>query len=121
MKLHTLHIYFYLFIESSKTDQYRKGAVVPIVQTSTGLCPRANLVNYLSQVKLVLFASLNDGDDFLVENMITKSGPSLSKSAPRFHTPDVVKFCQKKLVDVVLDPKSFSWNGFRSGGASSAA
>lgn len=57
----------------------------------------------------------------LVENMITKSGPSLSKSAPRFHTPDVVKFCQKKLVDVVLDPKSFSWNSFRSGGASSAA
>lgn len=36
--------YVELFIESSKTDQYRESAAVPIVKTSTALFPRANLV-----------------------------------------------------------------------------
>ena len=31
--------YFELFIERSKTDEYREGAVIPIIKTGTKLCP----------------------------------------------------------------------------------
>lgn len=31
--------YFELFIESSKTDQYRKGPVIPVVKAGSDLCP----------------------------------------------------------------------------------
>ena len=45
----TLHdTNFELFIESSKTDQYREGAIVPIVKSGTDLCPWGNLEKYLS-------------------------------------------------------------------------
>ena len=57
--------YFELFIKRSKTDQYRKGAIVPIVKTGTNLCPWANLLNYLSQAKHSSPTSANGGDGFL--------------------------------------------------------
>ena len=66
--------YFELFIESGKTNQYREGAVVPVVKTGADLCRWANLVNYLSQPKLILPTSLNGGDDFLFGNIQTKFG-----------------------------------------------
>ena len=31
--------YFELLIESSKTDQYRKGPVIPVVKAGSDLCP----------------------------------------------------------------------------------
>ena len=37
LALHDTH--FKLFIESSKTGQFREGAIVPIVKSGTGLCP----------------------------------------------------------------------------------
>ena len=37
LALHDTH--FELFIESSKTDQYREGAIVPNVKSGTDLCP----------------------------------------------------------------------------------
>ena len=46
---------------------------------------------------------------------------NLSVPDPRFHTPDVVRFCQKMLADVGLDCASFSWHSSRSGGVSSVA
>ena len=52
LALHDTH--FELFIESSKTDQYRKGAIVPIVKSGTDLCPWGNLEKYLSLAKLTL-------------------------------------------------------------------
>ena len=65
--------YFELFIERSKTDQYREGAVISIVKTGTELCPWANLLKYLSQAKLSLPTSANRGDDFLFGSIQTKS------------------------------------------------
>ena len=56
--------YFELFIERSKTDQYREGAVVPIVKTGTDLCPLVNLLKHLSQAELFLPTSANSGDRF---------------------------------------------------------
>ena len=34
--------HFELFIEGSKTDQYREGSIVPIVKSGTDLCPWGN-------------------------------------------------------------------------------
>ena len=45
--------YFELFVECSKTDQYRQGTVAPIVKTGTDHCPWANLLkNCLRQSPL---------------------------------------------------------------------
>ncbi|PFX25561.1 Integrase/recombinase xerD-like [Stylophora pistillata] len=113
---------FELFIESSKTDQYREGAVVQIVKTSTDLCPWANLVKYLSQAKLVLPSSLNGGDDFLFGNIQTKSGTQFVRAGSKIsYTRCREISVSKKFADVDLDRASFSWHSFRSGGASSAA
>ena len=113
--------YFELFIENSKTDQYREGAVVPIVKASTDLCPWANLVKYLSQAKLALPSSHNGGDDFLFGNIQTKSGTQFVRAGSKISYSRCREVLLKKLVDVGLDPKSYSWHSFRSGGASSAA
>ena len=75
--------YFELFIENSKTDQYREGAVVPIVRATTDLCPWANLVKYLSQAKLALPSSHNGGDDFLFGNIQTKSGTQFVRAGSK--------------------------------------
>ena len=53
--------YFEVFIESSKTDQYGEGAVVPIVKTGSDMCPWATLLKYLSQAKLALLSSPHAG------------------------------------------------------------
>ena len=64
-------IYFELFIERSETDQYREGAVVPIVKTGTDLCPLVNLLKHLSQAKRSLPTSANGGDGFLFGSIQT--------------------------------------------------
>ena len=46
LALHDTH--FELFIESSKTDQFREGAIVPIVKSCTDFFPWGNLEKYLS-------------------------------------------------------------------------
>ena len=113
--------YFELFIECSKTDQYREGAVVPIVKTGTDLCPWANLLKYLSQAKLSLPTSANGGDGFLFGSIQTKSGSQSIRSASKLSYTRCREVLLKKLGDVGLDPKCYSWHSFRSGGASSAA
>ena len=113
--------YFELFIECSKTDQYREGAVVPIVKTGTDLCPWANLLKYLSQAKLSLPTSANGGDGFLFGSIQTKSGSQSIRSASKLSYTRCREVLLKKLGDVGLDPKSYSWHSFRSGGASSTA
>ena len=64
-------IYFELFIERSKTDQYGEGAVVPIVKTGTDICPWVNLLKYFSQGKLSLSTSANGGNGFLFGSIQT--------------------------------------------------
>ena len=113
--------YFELFIVSSKTDQYREGAVVPIVKTGTDLCPWANLLKYLSQAKLSLPTSAHGGEGFLFGSIQTKSGSQFIRSASKLSYTRCREVLLKKLADVGLDPKCYSWHSFRSGGASSAA
>ena len=112
---------FELFIESSKTDQYREGAIVPIVKSGTDLCPWGNLEKYLSQAKLTLPTSSQGGDDYLFGNIQTKSGSQSIRPGSKLSYTRCREVLLKKIADVGLDPKSFSWHSFRSGGASAAA
>lgn len=113
--------YFELFIESSKTDQYREGAVVPIVKTGSELCPWVNLENYLSQAKITLPSSATGGDDFLFGNIQTKSGSQFIRLGSKMSYTRCREVLLKKLADAGLNPKCYSWHSFRSGGASAAA
>ena len=119
LALHDTH--FDLFIESSKTDQYREGAIVPIVKSGTDLCPWGNLEKYLSQAKLTLPTSSQGGDDYLFGNIQTKSGSQSIRPGSKLSYTRCREVLLKKIADVGLDPKSFSWHSFRSGGASAAA
>ena len=119
LALHDTH--FELFIESSKTDQYREGAIVPIVKSGTDLCPWGNLEKYLSQAKLTLPTSSQGGDDYLFGNIQTKSGSQSIRPGSKLSYTRCREVLLKKIADVGLDPKSFSWHSFRSGGASAAA
>ena len=103
----------------SQTDQYREGAVVPIVKTGTDLCPWANLLKHLSQAHLSLPTSANGGNGFLFGNIQTKSGRQFIRSASKLSYSRCREVLLKKLVDVGLDPKCYSWHSFRNGGASS--
>ena len=96
--------YIELFIERSKTDQYREGAVVAIVKTGTELCPWANLLKYLSQAKLSLPTSANGGHGFLFGSIQTKSGSQSIRSASKLSYTRCRAVLLKKLADVRLDP-----------------
>ena len=113
--------HFELFIEGSKTDQYREGSIVPIVKSCTDLCPWGNFEKYLSQAKLTLPTSAQGGDDYLFGNIQTKSGSQSIRPGSKLSYTSCRDVLLKKIADVGLDPKSFSWHSFRSGGASAAA
>ena len=119
LALHDTH--FELFIESSKTDQYREGAIVPIVKSGTDLCPWGNLEKYLSQAKLTLPTSSQGGDDYLFGNIQTKSGSQFIRPGSKLSYTRCREVLLKKIADAGLNPKSYSWHSFRSGGASAAA
>ena len=99
---------FELFIERSKTDQHREGAVVPIVKTGTELCPWANLLKYLSQAKLSLPTSTDGDDGFHFGSIQTKSGSQSIRSASKLSHTRWREVLLKKLADVGLDPKCYS-------------
>ena len=94
---------------------------MPIVKTDTDLCPWANLLKYLSQAKLSLPTSAHGGEGFLFGSIQTKSGSQFIRSASKLSYTRCREVLLKKLADVGLDPKCYSWHSFRSGGASSAA
>ena len=62
-----------IYIESSKTDQYRDGAWVVIARTSSGLCPVLMLERYVKMA-----AVGKDADKFLFRGLLhTKDGATL--------------------------------------------
>ena len=54
-------------------------------------------------------------------NIQTKSGSQSTRSGSKLSYTRCREVLFKKIADVGLDPKSFSWHNFRSGGASTAA
>ena len=105
-----------LYIESSKTDEYRDGAWVVIAKTHTDLCPVQMLRRYME-----LAAVGSDSEKFLFRGIVhTKSGSSLRSSGGISYTR-VRELVLEKLHQIGLDKSKFGLHSLRSGGASAAA
>ena len=86
-------------------------------------CKQAlSIEKYLSQAKLNLpRTSSQGGDDYLLGNIQTKYSPQSICLGSKLSYSRCKEVLLTKIADVGLDPKSFSWHRFRSGGASAAA
>ena len=105
-----------VFIESSKTDQFREGAWVPIARTGSNICPVAMVERYFQVADIK-----GDADKLLFRGLtLTKQGYSLRPSGGISYTR-VRELVLEKLEEIGLDRKSFGLHSLRSGGASAAA
>ena len=105
-----------VFIESSKTDQFKEGAWVPIARTHSDICPVSMLEQYfkLAEIK-------GDADKFLFRGLTkTKQGYCLRSSGGISYTR-VRELLLEKLKEVDLDPKEFGLQSLRSGDVTAAA
>lgn len=105
-----------IFIEASKTDQFRDGARVVIARTHSPCCPVAMLQRY------IMLANIDCKEDkFLFRGLVaTKSGQKLRDSGSISYTR-VRELVLEKLAAINLDTKRFGLHSLRSGGASAAA
>ena len=105
-----------IFVESSKTDQFREGAWVPIARTNSDICPVAMLERYFR------LANIQGHSDKLLFRGLTstKQGYCLCPSGDLSYTR-VRELGLEKLQELGLDPKQFGLHSLRSGGASAAA
>lgn len=105
-----------IFVQSSKTDQFREGARVLIARTGSPCCPVAMLERYMS------LANIKDKqDEPLFRGLIsTKAGQKLRKSGSLSYTR-VRELILEKLAAIGLDTKQFGIHSLRAGGASAAA
>ena len=105
-----------LYIESSKTDQYRDGAWVVVARTRTELCPVQMLERYMA------LASIGeDAEKFLFRGILnTKLGARLRPSGGLSYTR-VRELVLEMLAKIGLDRSRYGLHSLRSGGASAAA
>lgn len=114
-------VFFYpdhieVFVESSKTDQYREGAWVPIARTNSDICPVSMMERYFN-----LAGIKGDPDKYLFRGLSkTKDGYRLRPTGSISYTR-VRELLVEALKDVGLDPKEFGIHSLRSGGATAAA
>ena len=103
-------------MESSKTDQYRDGAWVPIARTHSKVCPVAMMERYFYLADIH-----GDSDKHLFSGLSsTKEGYQLRASGGISYTR-VRELVLGKIAAIGLDPKQFGLHSLRSGGASAAA
>ena len=115
ISLHQEHME--LFIESSKTDQLRQGAVVVIARTGTNLCPVAMLERYMAMAALLP----GESDSFLFRGITqTKNGSKLREKGGLSYTT-VREAVLAKLEAIGLDKRQYGLHSLRAGGASAAA
>ena len=102
-----------VFVESSKTDQYREGAWVPIARTGSKICPVAMLERYWNLGEIS-----GDIDRLLFRGLTkTKQGYRLRPSGGISYSR-VRELLLDKLKEVgKLNPKEFGLHSLRSGGA----
>lgn len=110
--------FFYLKIDSSKTDVYKKGAELVIASVDTNACPMYLLIRYLKMTKL-----LNSGSNcFIFRTLInTKEGFILNpKDIPISYSKarEDLRFYMKEFIE---DHGNYGWHSFRHGGATAAA
>ena len=108
-----------LFIETSKTDQYRDGSVVVVIaRTGSECCPVAMLRRYLRMTGVSID---RPSDKYLFRRLVnTKNGQQLRGSANLSYTR-ARELVLDMLQAVGLDKKQFSLHSLRSGGATAAA
>lgn len=104
-----------IFIEHSKTDQFRDGENIPIAKSGKSTCPVAMLARYLEM------AHLSDGSHLYCQLSKSKFGykpraRALGLSYSRFRELVIEAF-----LDIVPDVKQIGTHSLRSGGASTAA
>ena len=105
-----------VFVESSKTDQFRDGAWVPIACTHSKICLVAMMERYCC-----LAESKGDSDKYLFRGLSrTKTGHRLRPSGGISYTREQ-ELVLERIKAIGLDPKQFGLHSLRSGGASAAA
>ena len=105
-----------LFIESSKTDQFRDGAWVTIARTGTKTCPVAMTDRYIKLANIT-----GSPDQHLFRGIVrTKNGVKL-RSQGGLSYSRMRGLLLEKLAQVGLDPKKYGLHSLRAGGASAAA
>ena len=105
-----------LFVESSKTDQFRDGAWVVIARTGTNRCPVAMVERYME-----LAGTKGSPDKLLFRGLIsTKNGCKLRESGGLSYTR-VRELVLGMLSAIGLDHRQFGLHSLRAGGASAAA
>ena len=106
-----------IFLETSKTDQYRDGARIVIARTSSNLCRVAMMERYLALIQ----TGQTCPDKHLFGGLIkTKAGYRLRDSGNISYTR-VREIVLEMLEAIGLDKKKFGLHSLRSGGASAAA
>ena len=106
-----------LFIESSKTDQLRQGAIVVIARTGTSLCPVAMIERYAQTAAI----TLGESDSFLFRGIVhTKKGSKLRDKGGLSYTT-VRESVLERLEAIGLDKRLYGLHSLRAGGASAAA
>lgn len=105
-----------IFIESSKTDQYRDGAWVVVARTSTKICPVTMSERYFS------LGGISGSPDLHLFRGITRSKKcvKLRRKGGLSYTR-MRELLLEKLVKIGLDPKKYGLHSLRSGGATAAA
>ena len=105
-----------IFIESSKTDQYRDGAWVTIARTGSKTCPVGIVERHVKLADI----SGNPDLHFFRGISRSKNGVKLRRQGSLSYTR-MRELLLEKLSQVGLDPKNFGLHSLRSGGASAAA
>ena len=105
-----------LFVEASKTDQFRDGAWVVIARTQSKLCPVAMMERYFNMAAIE-----THGDRFLFRGLVnTKMGARLRENGGLSYTR-ARELILDKLAAIRLDKRQFGLHSLRAGGAAAAA
>ena len=106
-----------IFIESSKTDQYREGARVVIARTGTKLCPVVNLEKYFCWADFV-----QDTDTYIFCRIVFKKGLyHLRNTDKHISYTTLREIFIEAFKPHVPDINLYGFHSLRSGGATSAA
>lgn len=104
-----------VFVETSKTDQYRDGAWILIAKTYSRLCPVENVK------KLIAWAGLSKDDYLLCNLKFTKKGYKVRNVNTPMSYTNLREIFMKVFSPHVTDIRKYCLHSLRSGGASAAA
>jgi hypothetical protein len=102
-----------LFLERSKTDQYREGAWTFVARVSGPFCP-VGLVE-----RLAALAGYSDSGPLIRSVVVTRDREYTKASAPAYIT--LLGWFKEAALLLGLDPKLYSTHSGRRGGATGAA